>query len=254
MTKPLPHVIIVAVKKFFVAVGAALNLIYPRHCLACGRALTSSSKDPVCSLCEARIARHPKPYCAICGRTLHSEDGLCADCVRQRPAFTHARSACLYEGSTKELVHLFKYGKKRSLAATLARHMTDFLIEDNGITTQAELITFVPLHRQRLTRRGYNQSELLAAQVSKKLGIPLANCLEKSSVTRCQNELMREERLANLIGSFRTRRSARARVQGLSLLVIDDVMTTGATLNECSRVLLDAGAKEVYCLTLARGA
>ena len=114
-------------------------------------------------------------------------------------------------------------------------------------------MTFVPLRRKRLSERGFNKSELLARGIAARAGLAAAACLEKSGRTRNQNELPRDERLANLRGAFRPRAGARAGLAGKTALLVDDVMTTGATLDECSRALLAAGAREVRCITLARG-
>jgi ComF family protein len=114
------------------------------------------------------------------------------------------------------------------------------------------MITSVPLRNGRLVERGFNQSRVLACEISKEFGIPFSEILSKSKNTRHQNELSREERLVNLEGSFKANPGNALR--GAKVLLIDDVMTTGATLNECSKVLLHSGAKVVRCFTLARGA
>jgi ComF family protein len=164
-----------------------------------------------------------------------------------------ARSACLYEGALKEMVHAFKYGNRRSLARPLAGLMSDLLKYESALTGGVEAVTFVPLHPRRLAERDFNQSELLARLMAAALELPFASCLEKIKNTGHQNELPREKRLHNLKGAFRAKSGGRKFITGASVLLIDDVMTTGATLDECSRTLLEAGAREVRCATLARG-
>ena len=165
-----------------------------------------------------------------------------------------ARSACMYEGALKELIHKFKYNNRRMLSGTFAGIMLDF-IKDNPDTVEGiDVITFVPLHRKRALTRGFNQSKLLASLIGKALDIPVTGCLEKTRLTKNQNELSRENRLVNLKGAFRIRPDIEeAAVRGAGILLIDDVMTTGTTLNEISRMLMDRGAGKVRCLTLARG-
>ncbi len=171
-----------------------------------------------------------------------------------RPYFSSAYSACLYEGSLKELIHKYKYNNRRMLSDTFAGIMLDFIKENPDAVEGIDAITFVPLHRKRALARGFNQSELLASLIGKALGIPLTGCLEKTRLTKNQNELSREDRLINLKGAFRMKRNIETDiVEGSDILIIDDVMTTGTTLNEMSRVLMNRGASRVRCLTLARG-
>ncbi|MCM8761068.1 MAG: hypothetical protein NC938_05160 [Candidatus Omnitrophica bacterium] len=115
------------------------------------------------------------------------------------------------------------------------------------------MITFVPLHSKKLHERSFNQSEILALKIARACNLPAHSCLEKTSHTKNQNDLTRQERLKNLTDAFRIKASSAHLVRGRRILLIDDVMTTGATLNECSRVLKNGGALEVRCLTLARG-
>ena len=185
---------------------------------------------------------------------MQTSKDICPECRTMRPLFISARSACMYEGALKELIHKFKYNNRRMLSGTFAGIMLDF-IKDNPDTVEGiDVITFVPLHRKRALTRGFNQSKLLASLIGKALDIPVTGCLEKTRLTKNQNELSRENRLVNLKGAFRIRPDIEeAAVRGAGILLIDDVMTTGTTLNEISRMLMDRGAGKVRCLTLARG-
>lgn len=203
------------------------NIVCPVRCASCGNSLPSNSSDPVCAPCRARIKKSPGPQAK------------------------KAMSACLYEGPLRELVHAFKYGNKRSLAPFLSSLMTDFMKENPELLFGVNSVTFVPLHDRRLRERGFNQSRLLASGLAAGAGIPLADLLEKTKVTCHQNELSRDRRLVNLKGAFKAKRGTG--IKGSIILLIDDVMTTGETLNECAKTLLEAGAKEVRSLTLARG-
>ena len=162
-----------------------------------------------------------------------------------------AYSACLYEGPLKEIIHSFKYKKRISLAKIVSKFMIDFISENGEVLEGIDIITFVPLKNDRLRERGFNQSKVLAFNISKEFGIPLLDALQKTRATRPQNELSRDERLANLDGAFKVKGDVE--LNNARMLLIDDVMTTGATLSECSKILLDAGALEVRCLALARG-
>lgn len=235
------------------AARSVIGLAYPMQCGACKKPLPAQADIEACARCLAAIKPNPRPYCRTCGHGVSHDGGLCAGCRAAKPSFTIARSACLYEGALKELIHLYKYRNRRSLATTFSDLIIDFLRSDDGPSNGSELVTFVPLHRRRAAERGFNQSELLARSIAPRLGLPAVACLDKTKDTRRQNELPRSERLGNLKYAFRARGSAARLFGGLSVLLVDDVMTTGATLDECSRVLMEAGAREVRCITLARG-
>ncbi|MFH0764002.1 MAG: ComF family protein [Candidatus Omnitrophota bacterium] len=211
-----------------------VNLVYPLRCASCGKGLSPMDESGVCALCIGQVRRNPKPHLAGQG-------------------FDRAYSALLYEGVLKELVHAFKYKRRISLSKLFARLLTEFINNNPEITDNVDLVTFVPLHNSRLRKREFNQSKLLASRISDEFKIPLADTLDKVKATRSQFELSRTERLVNLGGAFRIRRGGDT-VRGKSVLLVDDVLTTGATLDRCARVLKAAGAVEVRCLTLARGA
>lgn len=149
-----------------------------------------------------------------------------------------------YEGTLRKLIHLFKYSGVRRLAQPLAALLADALPRDR----QFDLVTAVPLHWRRRWQRGYNQAELLGRAIARARGIPSANVLRRVAATRAQAGLSNAQRRENVAGAFRARR----RVAGLRILIVDDVMTTGATLGACARALKKAGAKSVSVLSLAR--
>lgn len=228
-----------------------INLIYPLHCASCKKPLDPENGSAVCGNCISLIKRNPAPYCIYCGRPQDTAGCVCDDCLKDKPAFSMAYSACLYEGNLKELIHQFKYSGKLALSGDLSNLISDFLYDNPDILEGADIITFVPIAAGHMVKRGFNQSKVLAKHISDSYGIPMIDCIEKIIYTKSQNSLSREERLSNLKGAFRTR--GRTILNGLKVLIIDDVMTTGATLNECAKVLLSAGAADVRCLTLARG-
>lgn len=212
-----------------------VNLVYPLHCAACGDRLESFDDFGVCLPCVKSVRRYPDAY--------YERDGA--------RYFAAGYSACIYDGVLKELIHSFKYNGKIALSGILAKFMIDFINDNHRIINGINLVTFVPLHNKRLREREFNQSKLLAAAISKEFRIGLLDTLEKRVPTRHQNELTRNDRLDNLKGVFKVKKPCD--IKGLRILLVDDVMTTGATLNECSKTLLEAGADEIICLTLARG-
>lgn len=234
-------------------IRSMLNLLYPLHCAACGIHLASADSQGVCDDCRARIRRNPAPYCQTCGRPMPNTGMICAECVKMQPVFASARSACLYEGPLKDLVLKFKYKNRRSLLGLFTVIMMDFLRDNNDIMEGVEAIAFVPLHKKKRLERGINQSELIAASLGRYLGIPVINALEKKRKTKNQNELSRFERLTNLKDAFSVSPEFSQMVKDRDILIIDDVMTTGSTLNEAAKPLLTEGARRVRCYTLARG-
>jgi len=205
----------------------------------------------VCGRCASKIKNNPRPYCQSCGRSLTDPELLCPDCQREKFYFKRAYSACLHEGVLKELIHIFKYKGRAALGSILSRLMIDFIRDNDSLLHGIDAITFVPRKDGRFRSRDFNQSEVLAYNISQEFGIPLMNTLKKTRTTRPQNELSREKRLTNLKGTISVKDGDA--MKEMTFLLIDDVMTTGATLNESSKALLSGGAREVRCLTLSRG-
>jgi len=166
---------------------------------------------------------------------------LCRNGMR---GFDEAFCYGAYEGSLRKLIHLFKYSGMRRLARPLGALLADALPRDR----QFDLVTAVPLHWRRRWQRGFNQSELLGKAIAHARGIPAAGVLRRRSSTRAQAGLSNAQRRENVSGAFRARR----RVNGLRVLLVDDVMTTGATAGACARALKKAGAKSVSLAALAR--
>ena len=165
-------------------------------------------------------------------------------CRNGRRGFDEAFCYGAYEGTLRKLIHLFKYSGMRRLAAPLGALLADALPRDR----QFDVVTAVPLHWRRRWQRGFNQSKLLAQAIARRRGIPAMNVLGRASATRAQAGLSNAQRRENVAGAFRARR----RVAGLRVLLVDDVMTTGATAGACARALKQAGAKSVALAALAR--
>lgn len=231
-----------------------LHAILPVQCAGCDVALSGDPVPFFCRACWGSIQPLRGPCCPCCGRPFasphalrHSPTHLCAACRGSRPAYTQAWSLYLYASPLQEAVRLFKYRKKVVLADALGALMNRLPLD----VIQADVIIPVPLHPNRLRGREYNQSLLLADRMSQARNIPLSyDNLVRTRETAPQTELSRAVRLKNLRRAFAVRRPAD--ITGQRILLIDDVFTTGTTVNECAKALRKAGAADVYVCTLAR--
>lgn len=230
------------------------DLLFPSACAYCGEPLRDPPVPCFCGSCWSDLAPLRGPVCLCCGRPFVSPEALasspeheCRACRMDPPAFDQAVAAGLFEGQLREAIHRYKYGPLRSLGRPLASWMADRIRVINPV----DAVMPVPLHSSRLRQRGFNQALLLAEGVSRRFGLPLRyDDLIRIRPTRPQVELSGRERSANVRGAFAMRRPGTA--AGLRVLLVDDVLTTGATMNECARVLKENGASTVTVLTLAR--
>ncbi len=239
-------------------IAPLLNFIYPPRCAACGRPFELAEERHVCARCLARAELVQGPLCAICGAALDpgSASGtLCARCTEAKPAFAQARSIARYRASAEDdrsslaaLIRRHKYGLDQSLHRALAEFLEPGLPYS---AAELDLVLPVPLHPRRLWWRGFNQAALLASAVARMLGLPLViGVLVRRRATVPQTSKDHDQRRRNVSRAFAVRRLDR--IRGRRVLLVDDVMTTGATVDECARVLLRAGARRVDVLTLAR--
>lgn len=225
-----------------------VGLIYPPRCFVCGRA----SQEPLCQSCLSQVELIKPPLCERCGKPLGEAGRSCRDCRGRRLYFSHARSIGLYDGSLKEAIHALKFGGGRRLGYFFAQVMVKSLPAD---FLEIDLVTYVPLHRGKRRRRGYNQAELLAKAFGRRMDRPVRCLLKCQRRTEDQAKLNLKDRRVNVRGAFRLSghsSSGWENVKGKRIILIDDVYTSGSTVNECARVLRQAGAKEVKVLTLAR--
>ena len=226
-----------------------LNLLFPLHCVLCNEALEPDNKTFLCSRCFHKIRFIREPFCEKCGRP--NNVGLCAGCKTKPSNYTTARAAAVYEGVVRECIHKFKYYRHAYLGKSLGRLMIENLMEF-PLASGCDLIVSVPLHRGRERERGFNQAFLLAKVISKFLNMRVSGRnLMRIRAAKAQTELSAAERFRNVSGIFSVK--DRAEFRDRSLLLIDDVFTTGSTADECSRILIDAGAGDVHILTAARG-
>ena len=228
---------------------AALDALLPPRCLSCSAAV--DRQGGLCPACWSALTFIAPPACVCCGLPFEyavEGENLCGACVAQPPPFARARSVLVYDDASRPLVLGFKHGDRTHAAKPfgvwLARAGAELLAD-------ADLLAPVPLHRWRLFLRRYNQAALLAREAGRASGVAVVpDLLVRRRRTRSQGGLDRTGRRRNVAGAFALRR--KGSVEGKRVVLVDDVLTTGATVGECARVLLRAGAARVDVLTLAR--
>lgn len=232
---------------------ALLDFFLPAKCPLCGLSPDFSAPDRPCPACLSQVKFFSSPRCLRCGIGFPSPsevDHLCAECLTQERHFSRARAVCGYEGVIMEAISRMKYGGLTRLARPLGNLLAEYQDPEFSLS-ENDLVIPVPLHIRRLRERGFNQSLLLARQVSRRRSIPLNfTALQRARQTQPQTQLSGAERRKNVRGAFEVGKTEA--VEGKRILLIDDVFTTGATVQECANVLRKAGASEVQVLTLAR--
>lgn len=228
-------------------------LLDPR-CVTCDAPLDHPSQGPVCAVCWAAVRPIQPPVCRTCGVSLGSwravkpGDDRCLACQRRGTAIDLARAAGIYEGTLRGIVHALKYDDRQSLARPLANAMR---VAGPPVLDGARCVVPVPLHAWRRLTRGFNQASLLAAHV----GLPVVHGLWRARATVAQSTLGAGGRRRNVRGAFQPspflRRHALDALRGAVVVLVDDVSTTGATLDECARTLKAMGAREVRALVAA---
>lgn len=226
-----------------------LDLLLPPRCLKCSTEI--GGDGALCATCWREITFLQPPCCARCGLPFEVDLGaaaICGACARDTPLYDRARAAVRYDDASRALVLAFKHGDKLQLAPALGRFMRRAGAELIG---GCDVIAPVPLHWTRLFARRYNQAAVLAHALAADGGPPVeADLLQRRRATPSQGRGGRAERRRNVRGAFALKRGHS--VVGRRVLLVDDVLTTGATVTECARVLLDSGAAAVDVLTLAR--
>jgi len=222
--------------------GMALNFLFPQWCVGCGK-----EGGFICSSCYNTLPSIVPPLCPKCGRP-QAGGILCSGCVSWQAKIEGIRSPFRFDGLIRQLVYEFKYRNIRALAAPLARLLGNYLASN---PVPLEVLVPVPLHRKRLRERGYNQSGLLARELGRLNSLPVVDdCLVRQQPTPPQARTTTvEERKNNVANAFACRDN---RLRDRQVLLIDDVATSGATLDACAAALKAAGAKTIWGLTLAR--
>lgn len=232
---------------------ALLDIFFPPLCHICKGHLADAGDIHVCAPCLDKLQFINSPLCTVCGVPFVTEGGAdhpCGPCIIHPPPHTAARSALFFEGGVQQLIHHFKYEHnvrlRRPLGLLTARHLAGFVAE-----VKPDLLLPVPLHRKRLRWRGYNQAVLLGEILAREWGVPLQrDNLRRIRWTEPQTHLAAAERARNVRGAFAVRN--RDVLAGKRVILVDDVFTTGSTVEECAATLQRAGVAAVYVVTVAR--
>ncbi len=219
-----------------------LDFLFPQWCVGCGR-----EGNFLCDSCRDSLPRIAPPVCPKCGKP-QAGGTLCPSCADQQVTIDGVRSPFRFEGVIRQAVHQLKYKNLRALAVPLARLLADYLITN---PLPGEVLVPVPLHQKRLRERGYNQSSLLVRELGRLTGLPVIDdCLIRKRYAPPQTRTATvEERQSNVVDTFACRNN---RLEGKQALLVDDVSTSGATLDACATALKASGAITVWGLVLAR--
>ncbi|MCX7973499.1 MAG: ComF family protein [Candidatus Aminicenantes bacterium] len=234
--------------------GAKLSelLFFPSFCRLCHRLLDQLGERVICRPCWQRIHPPNLPACSTCGRYGEIKTGqdVCFNCQQEKWSFSFHRSCALYQGEIKEIILLFKYARIKFLGKDLANLALSFLA-NSFLWEGLDLVVPVPLYPKRKKERGFNQAEELARHICRAKKIPLApRALIKIKDNLPQASLEAKERRQNVKGVYEL--IQKDQIKDKTILLVDDVFTTGSTLNECSLILKKAGAREVRALTIAQ--
>jgi ComF family protein len=228
------------------------QLAFPDECRVCGESLQEVSRIPVCRRClkepELFVANY---FCVTCRAPFLNEfpldeNGQCALCRLGLSGFDSVYAFGAYDGALRKLIHLFKYDGIRPLARPFGEFLARALPRDERF----DLIVPMPLHWRRRWQRGFNQATLLAREVSRRWNVPVRNVARRNRATAPQTGLTNSKRRANVNGAFSVKRGTR--LDGMRVLLVDDVLTTGASASACAKALKRAGARHVGLLALAR--
>ena len=231
----------------------AVAFALPLHCAACATALDANEPGVICGRCWSRCVQLPRPQCDRCGHPRPAAGGRCRWCDLLPPFVRAARSWCwVPERAGGEIVHALKYRGWRATADGMAERMAR-LDWPRDVVAERTMLAPVPLAASRQRERGFNQSALLAAALAARWNVPLrADVVTRRASTESQTRLTPEERRRNVHGCFATPISARGELRGAHVVIVDDVVTTAATLNACAAALLDGGARIVSYVTFGR--
>lgn len=218
-----------------------LNLVFPARCVNCNQV-----NGALCATCLATIRPITATVCQRCGHPLTNARAACPECRTHPLTITQIQSAVWHDGALREAIHALKYKRRRDVAIPLANLLADKIARANATY---DLVTSVPLHPSRELERGYNQAELIAQHTARARNLPYLRVLERTRATADQIGLNGPARRANVASAFAAQPSL---AQNKSVLLVDDVATTGATLDACAIALFATGAKAVFGLTVAR--
>jgi len=235
-----------------------MSLFFPADCLLCESPLEPLNRSFICFKCWQKVKLLPEVHCVKCGKPLPSLFKevnpllICFECKQHPPYFSRLFSPTIYQGVMAEAIKFFKYKGKRGIVRGFARIIKYAIERFNLSSLRLEAIVPVPLHPRRLRERGFNQAEDIAKIIGNILNLPVwNNYLVRLRYTEPQTGLHKEKRQNNLKGAFSIKKKAKKKGKGRKILLVDDVYTTGATLNEAARVIKKDGV-EVFSFALAR--
>jgi len=243
---------LICCRKEIVMKDILLNLIYPRRCPVCNEALKQSDLyNYICAPCKAKLSYIKGNKCSKCGKPLEQfEEEYCYDCKKIKHIYERGFAVWAYDEEIKKSMYRFKYHNRREFADFYAKELADIY----GVFIkhwECDVIIPVPLHKKKYKRRGYNQAALIAKKLSRRLEIAYDDSfLIRAVETKAQKELDDKERYNNLIGAFQIANNG---VKYNKVIIVDDIYTTGATIDACARVLKDNGITKVYYLSACIG-
>lgn len=227
-----------------------LEIIYPNFCILCNDTLGFLDPRGICRKCEEKHGYLENEICIICGKPLNDKKyERCFDCRKVIHFYKEGRSMFVYEASIKEAIYEYKYNKKKEYGYLFAKELIRYY--NNSKDWQIDIVIPVPLYEVRLKERGYNQSEIIAKYFARHYEIALeTKALWRIKGTKPQKLLNDQERKRNVRSAFKANKEC---VRGKQILLIDDIYTTGSTIDACAKALIDEGAKEIYYLALSIG-
>jgi ComF family protein len=235
-----------------------LDLLYPPRCVVCGEGL--SDGRALCDACDADLPRLAEPFCGCCGEPFEGQiDGPfdCPNCSKLKFFFEFARPAMVRDERTLDMIHRLKYGRELHLCKDLGRLAAESFADprlDEALAGNWPLVP-VPLHRKRLQHRHFNQAREIARELALHIGLPVVHALNRTRDTGHQTALTRAQRLENLRGAFVLSRSGQRQIENspAGAILVDDVLTTGSTVDECAKTLRRAGFQKILVVTVMRG-
>lgn len=231
-----------------------LNVIYPKRCVICDKVL-KQKEEKICKECKGKVTVITEPVCKHCGKPIWSyEEEYCHDCSKSSFFTKRGFAIWVYDKHMKNSIAQFKYANRREYVDYYVEEMLYYL--GNRLSgLQVDALIPVPIHKDKLRYRGFNQAELLAKGVGKKMEVPIyKDILIRGKNTKPQKSLSNKERRQNLKHAFSVSKEGKGKCGELQrVLLVDDIYTTGATIEECAKVLVESGVKEVYFVCLCIG-